>query len=254
MPQMTLLDVVNSYKNATEGYQVNDLTEDYEAESVAKIAEEVYYEFSSDFQDHTYDNVLTTLDSVGDSTKPNYLAIPYNVHRIHDSVINYDKRVDNTKTNYQRVKYLDPHDFLDLVNGRNSEDSTIDVISDFSGVKLLIKNNKHPEYYTSIDDEYVIFDAYDSSLESTLQSSKSQVIAQTEQTFTIDKDFVIPLPSDLIPTYLSEVKARASEYLREEPLFSDARMGRIGKMASRFKQHKVGPRPNPKRINYGRRS
>ena len=253
MPQMTLLQVVNSYKNATEGYQVNDITEDYEAESVAQVAEEVFYEVCGDFVDYTNKNVLSQLDSVGDSTKPNYLAIPSTVYRIHDSVINYDKRTDNTKVNYEKVDYLEPHRFLDYVNGRNSDDSTVEQITDHNGTILLIKNNKHPTYYTSFDDVYVVFDSYDSSLESTLQSSKSQVIAQTEVVFSQDKDYVIPLPYHFLPTYLNLVKARASEYLREEPLPTDARLGMIGKMKSRFKLDKVGPRPHNKMKRYGRR-
>lgn len=253
MPQLTLLQVVNSYKNATEGFQVNNINEDYESETVAQVAEEVFYEVCGDFTDWTHKNKLTTLDSVGDSERPNYLSIPKDVYRIHDSVINYDKRLDNTKTNYQPVHYLDPHKFLQLVNARNSDDSSITTVTDFNGTKLLIHNERHPTYYTSIDDEYVIFDAYNSSLESTLQSSKSQVISQEEEVFYQDKDFVIPLPNNFIPTYLNLVKSRASEYLREEPLFSDAKLGMKGLMKARFDQHKVGPRPHTKKRRYGRR-
>ena len=139
------------------------------------------------------------------------------------------------------------------MNARNSDDSSITTVTDFNGTKLLIHNERHPTYYTSIDDEYVIFDAYNSSLESTLQSSKSQVISQEEEVFYQDKDFVIPLPNNFIPTYLNLVKSRASEYLREEPLFSDAKLGMKGLMKARFDQHKVGPRPHTKKRRYGRR-
>lgn len=252
MPQLTLLQVVNSYKNAVEDYKVDDITEDADAEAIAQIAEEVFYEVMTDHQDWTHKNVLSTLDSVGDSTKPNYLAIPSDVNRIRDSVVNYDKRTGNTKVNYEQVFYKEPLEFLEYVNSRNSDDSNVTTITDFNNTKLLIKTNKHPTYYTSIDDVYVIFDSYDSSLESTLQSSKSQVISQTEPSFLQNKDFVIPLPIDFTPTYLSLVKARCSEYLREEPLFSDDRKGKIGLMKARFKQRAVGPRPHNKRKIYGR--
>lgn len=244
MASMTLLGVVQSYFNATDGWSVNSISDTVEAEQVSLIAQEVFYEVVNDITDWKFKQKLTQLESVADNTKPNYLRIPDNFRRVKYSVINYDKRTGNSSDSaisYSEVCYLPPEDFMrDIINIRSTQVANTVQITDYSGVKLLIKNNSHPTYCTSFDDEYLVFDSWDDDLEDTLQASKSQVIVNVERPFSITNDYVIDLPDDFIPTYLSLVKSRASEYLRQEPLFTDARRGRAGMIKYRKTHQKIG--------------
>lgn len=256
MPQLTLLKVVQSYLSATDGWNVNTISENQESEQVALIAEEVYYEVVNDIRGWKFTQELLQLDSVADNTKPNYLTIPNSWVRIQESQVRYDKRSGESTDSalqYTEVKYLPPYEFLDLLNQRSTLTDETEIVTDFSGVQFVILNKKHPEYCTSFDDQYLVFDSYNSDVETTLQSSKSQLLATKERTFQQTDDYLIDLPVDLQPAYLNLVKARASEYLRQEPLFTDARLGRNGLIKYRTRQHKIGnPGRRPYLKRYGR--
>lgn len=243
MAQLTLLEVVQSYLNATDGWNVSSISDTSESEQVALIAKEVFFEVVNDIKDWKYNQKLIKLDSLADLTKPNYLSIPSSFQKIKFSEVRYNKRTELTGNNsirYGLVDYLSPQDWLDCMNQRAVGLNDSQLVQDFSGVSFVIKNKAPPTFCTSIDDKYLIFDSFNSDVEDTLQSSQSQIIATVEKTFTIEDQHLIDLPDDFMPDYLSLVKARASEYLRQEPLFTDARRGRMGLIRARQNQQKIG--------------
>jgi hypothetical protein len=104
---------------------------------------------------------------------------------------------------------------------------------------------------TSFDDELLIFDSYDSAVDSTMQASKSRIVASTTATFTRDSNWEIDLPEDMQMTYLHAVKAACSEYLRQEPLVRDTRKARAGIIKNRFNHNRAGPEGRERKL-YGR--
>lgn len=254
MAKYTLLEVVNSYLDATDGFRVADLDDTIEAQQVAKIAEDVFYEVIQDTFYNSLSKDIVQLEALADSTKPNYLKIPETVSNIHESTVYYNTtsgESGESTLKWTKIQYLHPHDFLEKIRHRSTEASNVTTVTDFSGVKLVIKTNKAPEYCTSFDDEYLVFDSYDSDVDSTLQQSKSGVLATVEPTFTISNTFVIPLPQWFHPTYVNLVKSRASEYLRQEALVSDTRKGIAGLIKARQKM-RIGNKKF-QRKRYGRR-
>lgn len=254
MAKYTLLEVVNAYLDATDGFRVSDLDDTIESQQVAKIAEDVFYEVIQDTFHNSLSKDIIQLEALADSTKPNYLKIPDTVANVHESTVYYNVTTGasgESTLKWNKITFLHPNDFIEKVRHRSTEADNVSTITDFSGVKFVIKTNKAPEYCTSFDDEYLVFDSYDSDVDSTLQQSKSGILATVEPTFTISNTFVIPLPLWFHPTYVSLVKARASEYLRGEPLFTDTRKGTMGLIKARQKM-RIG---NTKfqRKKYGRR-
>jgi hypothetical protein len=256
MPKMTLLEVVNAYMDATDGFPVTSISgagSTYEAQQVASIAKVVFYEVVNDIRDWKFQNKLIQLEAVSDPSHPNYLKLPDNCIRVQDSVIRYNTG-DAGEKKYKTILYMPPHDFIEMTNSRDESLSTVDVIVDFGGAELLIRNDVDPTYWTTFDDKYIVFDSYNSNVDSTLQASKSQVYANVEKVFELKDDYTIDLPEHFIPTYLSLVKARASEYLREEPLFSDAQKGKAGLWKERQKHYRMVDRDHTRiRRKYGRK-
>ncbi len=74
--QLTLLEVVQQYLDATSGFYVDSIFDNDEAQQVANVAERIYYEMVQEFPNLLFVQKDVTLDAVGDATKPNFLLIP----------------------------------------------------------------------------------------------------------------------------------------------------------------------------------
>ncbi|AUS01799.1 head completion adaptor [Vibrio phage 1.293.O._10N.261.52.E1] len=254
MAQVTLLDVVQRYLNATSGFYANSIGDTEESEQVALVAQEVYERLLEDLPHRQFKRKWGQLDSVADATKPNYLQIYREVHRISESEIYYNVADENSTStiNYQRMEYLEPQEFMNRINRNSDINESTEIIEDFSGLKYVIHNDRHPSFCTSFDGVYVVFDSYRKQMDDTLMSSKSQVCYMAAEPFLLRDDFVIPLPSDMIQGYIDMVKAEASETIRQEALPSAARRARQFAMSERFKGGKIGNQTGRNRP-YGRK-
>lgn len=227
MAKLTLLKIVNNTLMALESSQVSTISETLESTSVARIAEECFFEMVSQ-GDWPHLTIISLLESLGDSSKPNYL-------RVSDFV----KEIKYLEYNKKELKFLEKEEFLKLSNCRDLSLDNVVQVEDLGGVYFNIINDKDPEYYTSSLDEYLIFDSYNSSNESTLQGSNSAVkMTYTPQWFD-DDSFVPELTTDMFPTYLALVKRAAFLYLRREQSMKDERaaaagMGRLYRQESRI--------------------
>lgn len=84
-------------------------------------------------------------------------------------------------------------------------------------ITFYYKNDQRPHICTVIQDYYVIFDAYDSAVDSTLQESKTLVKAQVNPAFTLSDVFVPNLDDQQFPLLLNEAKALAFFEIKQQP-------------------------------------
>lgn len=207
MPKYTLLELTQSILSDMNSDEVNSVSDTIESLQVAQIVKDTYYEIITEGE-WPHLKTLMQLSSSGDADKPTHMSMPDNVQKLE--LIKYNKRTSSdTVDKFSDVTYMEPEDFLSHIMKRLTSDATVETITDYSGVVLLILNNIAPTYWTSFDNEWIVFDSYDSSLESTLQASKTQCIAFREPTFTISDTFVPDLPSVAFPYLLSEAKSAA---------------------------------------------
>jgi hypothetical protein len=254
MPRKTLLEVVDMYMTKTNGFRVQSIFDTEEAESVARIAEEVFYHIVEKAPNIQFTESLIRLDAVGDLASPNYLKIPQSVSSIIDSEIKYNMTGDGVLTNYLPVVYMDPRDFLDWVAANNDKLNNVQLTTDpSSGVQYLVRNNKQPEYFTSFDGVYLAFDSFDSARDSTLQSSKSLALVSKQPVFLVQDNFYIPLPDHLMQMYVDGVVAEASEALRQEAMASARRRYNMEMAKLQGTNQRVGY-GRTSRVNYGRNS
>lgn len=255
MAKLTLLDVVNAFMDYTDGWRVSTIDDTTESQQVAGIAEKVYLDLRNDVFETTLTQEIIQLEALADSTKPNYLRLPDSVIHTMESKVMYNitnGASGNSTLKFQEIKYMRPQEFLDLVGQRSTLQTNTEIVTDFSGYQMVIFNKKAPEFYTSFDDEYLIFDAYDSDVDSTLQSSKSAIVASIQGSFTQSDTYEIDFPEWFQSTYQNAVIAEAAEALRGEPLFSIARKARLGVMRARQKMRIGAKGVNTKRRFYGR--
>ena len=214
MAKLTLLDIVQDILNDMDSDYVNSISDTEEALQVAQIVKTTYYEMMSR-RDWNHLSKIGLLENVSDSARPNYLKVPSDVGAI--GFIMYNRRKDgDTRKYWTEMKYLYPDEFILKLMNRNSDDAGITQVVDFDGVSLSIKNDTPPTYYTSFDDEYVVFDSWDSNIESTITGAMTQVHYSKIPAWTVEDGFIPDLPDKIFPALLAEAKSVASIKLKEE--------------------------------------
>lgn len=213
MATKTLLEIVVDILNDMDSDLVDSITDTEEAYQVAQIVKTTYEEIINDrYWPHL--STLTTLTASGDATKPTHMTINDDIQAVE--WLKYNKRTStDTKDKYVDVEYKEPKEFVELLNARNSSSTNTDSIVDDSGVILFILTDIAPSFYTSFDDSTLVFDAYDSGVDSTLQGSKTQAQVYKEVVFTLSDSFVPDLPAKAFPYLQAEAKSVTFNALRQ---------------------------------------
>lgn len=209
----TLLQIVQAILDELDADNVNSIGDTVESIQVANIVRGCYEEMMAN-RNWPHTKQLIQLEASGSTDRPNYMRIPDRLKELQE--VRYDKRKTvGEKKVFQRVLYKEPEDFLQHISVRDSSSSDIKVVSDTSGVELFVFNNKAPEYYTSFDDNWLVFDSYNKALEDTLQKSKTQAIAYIIPSWTHTDSAIPDLPDEAFPALIEESKATAFFTLKQ---------------------------------------
>ncbi len=213
MPTLTLLELVQDVLSDMDSDEVNSIDDTVEATQVAQIIKTTFFEIINDgVWPHL--GQLLQLTASGDNNKPTHMTLPEDVRYME--WIKYNKRTStDTKDKYAAVEYVEPLDFIEKLNQRVSSSSNIKVVTDDSGISLLVLTTAAPTYYTSFDNDSIVFDSYDTTVDTTLQASKVQSFGYREPTFSLADAFVPDLPSKAFPYLLSESKSVAFNALKQ---------------------------------------
>lgn len=192
----TLLELVQNILTEISGDAVNSISDTQEATDVANIVGIVYRELIDELE-LPFNKELVALEGLADLARPNYMRIPQNVSMLE--WIKYDTRQSvSANKEYTDMRFLAPADFVSFCNSRPDTDTTnYQIVFDDTNLPLVIGKKDAPAYWTTFDDGLIIFDSYDSDVDSTLQSSKSMAWAHIRPTFTISDDFVPDLPDNM---------------------------------------------------------
>ena len=212
MPQ-TLLEITQDILSIMDGDEVNSIFDTEESEQVAKIVRRTYNAMVSNSNWlHTRKGLV--LISSGDSSKPTHISLPADVKQLE--TINYDVRKEFTyRKEFRNLKWKEPDDFLRYTNHRNSNDTNVLTVEDYSGIEVLILTNKSPEYYTTFDDSNIILDSYDSSLEATIQQNKIQAYGFIIPVLEFVDSAVANLPPDAWSAFVEEATSKAQWQVRQ---------------------------------------
>ena len=195
--------------------EVESIDDTVEAEQVVSILKSTYYSMMSN-RNWPHLRRSIQISGIGDVTKPTHMKVQDEIKEL--CFINYNKsKVTDTRKRYDGVTYLQPDQFLHKTNQENDTLAEVDVVSDTGGVEFFIRNDTAPTYYTSFDDEYLVFDSYDSAVDSTLQESKVQAQAYVAPVWNVnaDDDFIPDLPDDAFTALVEEAKSRAMFRLKQ---------------------------------------
>lgn len=214
--KFTLLDMVQEILSSMDSDEVNSITDTPEAMQVALVVRRSYLDLVSrlNLPEH-FD--FFKLTASGDNDLPVVMYRPDSVDQL--LWIKYDKRlaVDDSP-DYQDVKYLEPETFFNRMFMLNTSDTAVDSAAfeiDGENFSLFYKTDRHPNYWTSVDDYTFIFDAHNSSLDTTLQKSKTYCYGLLNTSFTLEDDFTPSLDSQQFSLLINEAKSLAWAELKQ---------------------------------------
>ena len=194
----TLLQMVQSILSDMDGEAVSTISDTIEAQQVASIIRDTFYNITSarDIPEH-YE--LIKLTAASDSSYPTHFSYPTNV-KVVEKVW-----YQNSDGDYLEVDWCDPLDFLSKTDV--TKDNYVSVSDKNGGTTLRIGNDQDPRFYTSFDDEWLVFNSYDATVDTTLQESKVRAYGVKHPTFTIADSFTPDLDATMFPYLLAESKS-----------------------------------------------
>jgi hypothetical protein len=235
MAKLTLLYMTQNILSALDSDPVDSIDETVEAVQVAELVKEAYFDIISQ-RDWPFLFLLGTLDGLSDTNNPTKMKIPDTWNKI--KWLKYNKK---------EVTYMEPETFNNVITSRVAQTGVINN----NGYVI----NQDPEYWTSYDDTYIIFDGYNSSIDSTLQASKSIVYGTQQASWTHTDSFVPNIPEKFFPTLLAEAKSQAFVNLKQQSNAREERKANRGHMAMRNEswRNENGEVKYNNKVSYGRK-
>lgn len=208
----TLLDYTQNILSALSSDEVNSIGDTTESQQVAEIVRTTYFNIIAR-SELPKQKTPYQLDSSTDVLEPILMFIPEGFKSLE-----WVKYYDTTATMYKYVTILPLQQFSDYVNGYSTTESNVDTLSFTVDNETFLFNYKDditPTYCTLISNYYVIFDSYDSTLDSTLQSSKTMGFGLSTPIFLMEDSYIPELDESQVPLLLNEAKSLAFFELKQ---------------------------------------
>lgn len=127
------------------------------------------------------------------------------------------KNLTDTKDRYTEIKFMLPKDFMAMLDARDSAATNVTQITDVTGIYLNLYDDRAPSRYTSFDEKTIIFDSFDSAVETYLKTIKTQCYGKIYPTVVMDDDEYFDLPVEAFSYLLNEAKSTATLKILQMP-------------------------------------
>lgn len=194
MAKMTLNEMTRNILSAMDSDDVNSISDTVESLQVANEIITTYYENYAGRVVPSLESLIK-LDALADSTKPTFMKIPSGV-----------KSIKWIRYNGVLVRNQKPEEFLD--DSYNYKTNTMLIADPSMSANFYILTDQDPTKWTTFDNEYIVFNSYDSTVDSTLQQTKTTCWGQHDPIFPLEDDAYAPyLKGDDYPGLLADAKA-----------------------------------------------
>lgn len=217
MSSLTLLDYVQLIASSLDSDEVNSYDDSVESLQIANVVKTVYDDIQSraDLNEHY---TMFELTASGTSTRPVMMHRPSFVTSL--LWVKYNIIADGeTAPHWREIKFLPIDKFMEMQYQLSTDDSNVGsfdyTVNTDNTLTFIYRDDKAPDYYTTYDDTTIIFDSYDSEVDTTLQKTKTLCYGKKDQTFTLSNTFVPFLDRDLSNLLLNEAKVLAFSELKQ---------------------------------------
>lgn len=212
----TVLDLVQAVLSSTDSLEVNSIGDTAESLQVATIVRTAYFDLiARGAFPENYSNF--NLTGSGDATKPVLMYLPNDVADL--KVLQYNKRTADDDTDKFSEVFATPiEDFLKRMHMLDTtEDNVASFVHTANDYQITIAYNTDlaPRYFTSLDDRTILFDSYNSEVDTTLQGSKTICYGKRVIDWTASDTFIPALDDEQFALLLNESKALAWAELKQ---------------------------------------
>lgn len=256
--RQTLLQLTQDILSSMDSDEVNSISDTTESLQVATVIKNVYRDIIS--RGNLPENFeMFELNASNDPNKPTLMHRPQGALSV--LWIKYDTRlVGDTEPNMTPIRYVEPTEFVETVltyreqNQGDVFNYTIEGPGS-SSIEVRGLNNKAPSIYTSWDDETIIFDSFDNSVDATLMKNKTLCYGEWAPEFRMEDDFIPDLDPRQFSLLFNEAKAWCFAELKQTTHEKAEKQSRRGWITLQHQKESIPARyPNIKTLpDYGRK-
>lgn len=198
--------------------EVNSISDTTESLQIAEILKQTYFNILARSK-LPMQQEMFQLDDSTDPTQPVLMYRPNNVAKM-DWIKYFDNSSSSAPPEYKYVTILPVTQFVDMVNSFNTDETDVESFTFTANGKSFTfnyKNAKQPQFCTAIENYYIIFDGFDSSIETTLQATNTQCWGEVLPIWSNTDTFIPDLDDQQFPLLLNEAKALAFYELKQQP-------------------------------------
>src|SRR5258706_681776 len=211
--KLTLLNMTQNILSALNSDEVNSIGDTAESLQVAEVIKTTYFNILARSK-LPIQKELFQLDDASDITQPVLMYRPDRVAKM-EWIKYYDSKQANQTdppNGYKYVTILPVRQFIDMVDSFNTTDTSVQTFTFTANGKsftFYYKNNKTPQFCTALENYYVIFDGFDSSVDSTLHASKTMCWGEILPVWSMDGSFIPDLDDQQFPFLFNQAKSLA---------------------------------------------
>jgi hypothetical protein len=215
MAKQTLLQIVQSILSDMDGDEVNSINDTIEATQVASVVREVHRAIVEEF-DLQSTETLFRLDDPLSTARPTHMLVPSNIFDV--TLVRYNKSdaVSATPPRYVEIPYVSRTEFLEAVSNRDPAQAEYQEATDPSGVVFIIRNNKHPDFYTTFDGgNTLVFDSFDVATHDTLHKNRTQCLGKLKNELALTDAATLDVPETLESLVTNEAREMCFELFKD---------------------------------------
>jgi hypothetical protein len=212
----SLLDIVQDVLAALDGDEVNSIDDTTESAQVATFAKHSYNRIVEK-ADLPEDYSLFSLTASGDSTLPVVMYRPDGIRSI-DWVKYQSETADDDRNLWRRLEPVALDVFLQRSHDLNPEEDgvgTMTIAQDAGDIEIFYLNDQAPTYYTTFNDNTLLFNSIDTDVDTTLQASKTLAYGQGSQAFVRTDSFTPRFDDHLHQLWLEETLIVSAKRLKD---------------------------------------
>jgi len=249
----TLLEIVQDLLSDMDADEVNSLGDTLEAMQVATVIRNIYRSIVEEYDLQAIEKAFQ-LTASGDNTLPTHMTVPSAIFDV--TLVRYNTATSGTSTPaYNELFYAEPHDFLNRVSNNDAASANYQSVTDpNSGFVFAVGATRAPSIWTTFDGgTTLVFDSFDSAVDTTLQSSKTQCLGKQRNDLTIDDSSTLELPETMHQLVYNEAREMCFEMFKDGAPRKVNEATRISRMKAKERKNKVATPARLTLPDYGRR-
>lgn len=214
----SLLDIVQKTMSSMDADEVNSIFDTTESQQVMACAEITYNDIIQG-SDPPEDYRLFGLTPSNDPTIPLVMYRPLGFETV--DWIKYKRTLSDTtdgKLYWTLIKPILFDEFLKRQDGLSLDDPNVaqmNLVLPNTTLEILYYTDRSPDWYSTFDDNTILFSSIDTSVDNTLQQSKTLCYGQYSIDFIAIDSFTPAFDSQVHMLWLHETKALASAEMRQ---------------------------------------